>query len=89
MPGTVTPNASDIQAHDAVIVAAHDRLRGSVARMPNESSEPTDRVARLVMQLDKARINPRCSVCGRDEWDYGPHGRYRPTPCSGAKQRGP
>jgi hypothetical protein len=39
--------------------------------MANESTEPTDRVARLVMQLDKARINPRCSVCGQDEWDYG------------------
>ena len=39
--------------------------------MANESTEPTDRVAQLVMQLDRARINPRCSACGHDRWDYG------------------
>jgi hypothetical protein len=39
--------------------------------MAEESTEPTERVARLVTHLDQARINPRCSACGHDEWDHG------------------
>jgi hypothetical protein len=39
--------------------------------MADKAKEPTDRVAQLVMQLDAARINPRCSACGHDGWDYG------------------
>jgi hypothetical protein len=43
------------------------RVEGS----PNTSTQPTERVARLVTQLAEARVNPRCSACGHDEWDYG------------------
>src|SRR5215208_1888474 len=39
--------------------------------MANTSTQPTERVARLVTQLAEARVNPRCSACGHDEWDYG------------------
>ncbi len=39
--------------------------------MANEPTQRSDRVARLVMQLNAARINPRCSACGHDQWDYG------------------
>jgi hypothetical protein len=39
--------------------------------MADTSTQPTERVARLVTQLAEARVNPRCSACGHDEWDYG------------------
>ena len=56
--------------------------------MANKSPEPSDRVARLVMQLDEARINPRCSACGHDGWDYGLTVTTLPLPVPEASTEG-
>ena len=56
--------------------------------MADQPTEPTNRVAQLVMQLDAARINPRCSACGHDKWDYGLAVTTLPLPVPEASSEG-